>query len=145
MRKVREAIEKVIADSFPEYTFEYGRAQDINKYSSDVDLLCWLFPIRVANGVNTRGRLNRTFVVTIAFFGVDTVSSDNVESNFILENQFDKAEEFLVRLYFNAEENRFEPQESYSSENLFKFSAKSIFTGVQFTFQVSAHDQLNIC
>jgi hypothetical protein len=145
MRQVRIAIAEIIALNFPEYTFEYGRVQDINKYVSDVANLAWLFPITASNGTNSRARLNRTFNVTLAFLSVDEISSNNVQSNVILEDNFDKAEEFLIRLYLNAEANQFEPSESYGTENVFKLSAKGIFTGVQLTFSVTLPDQLEIC
>lgn len=151
MKAVREVIEKAVNQALPDYVFDYGRKQDINKYSRNTtgvdrpELLVWLFPLRVSSGSNSRARLNRTFQATIAFLGVDTVHATNIESNDIQEFQFDNCERFLIQLYLNAEANVTEPELSYTIDPVFKDSAVGIYTGVQLTLSIKLPDSLQIC
>lgn len=151
MRAVREAIAEAVSQALPDYIFDYGRKQDINKYSRNAtgvdrpELLVWLFPLRVTSGANSRARLNRTFQATIAFLGVDTVHANNIESNAIQEFQFDNCERVLIQLYLNAEADVFEPEQNYTIDPVFKDSAVGVYTGVQLTLSIKLPDSLQIC
>jgi hypothetical protein len=145
MEEIRLFIESVITTHLPAYTFQYGRTEDINTYARNVDQLAWLFPMNVGTGTNQNGKLQRTFNIAVAFFGIDKMSNDNVRQMAIIESRFKDAEEFIIQMYFDSLDLDIEPLKPYSTGNIFLKSANGLFTGVQINFSISAPDNYEIC
>ena len=145
MEEIRLFIQIVIAINFPDYTFQYGRTEDINTYARNVDQLAWLFPMNVGTGTNQNGRLQRTFNIAVAFFGIDKMSNNNTAQMAIIESRFKDSEQFMIQMYLDSLQLDIEPLKPYSTGNIFLKSANGLFTGVQINFSISAPDNYQIC